>query len=148
MHGLACRLGKAVFSTRKLSPNVLLGQRHLSSSSFVHQSEVSSVKLYQTNDSLHFSLCCSNSDSSSETPDRPYILTPSKSLPPVEEMNELTITQQGLVDSIASSIESHYAIENSKGQFVGGMGESDGGVWISSEASFDTLHYWEHIRGE
>ena len=141
---LPWRVGKAALSTKKLSPHLFMRKWPFSSSSS-SPSEVSAVSLHQTNESLHFSLCCSNSGSSSGIIDRPYILTP-KRVSPVEEINELTITQHGLVDSIASSIEKHYAIE--KGQFVGGMGESDGGVWISSETSFDTLYYWEHIRGK
>ncbi len=51
------------------------------------------------------------------------------------------------VQSVASEIEKHYAIENSE-QFVGGMGENDGGVWIlsSPHGSRDTLEYWAVIR--
>jgi len=67
-------------------------------------------------------------------------------MPSAREIKELEISE-GLIDSIASSIEEHYAIENSE-QFVGGMGENDGGVWISSDTNVDTLYYWEDIRGK
>ena len=56
-------------------------------------------------------------------------------------------TENDFVQSVTSEIEKHYAIENSE-QFVGGMGENDGGVWMVSGGTGDTLDYWEVIRGE
>mmetsp|Transcript_665 Transcript_665/g.1049 ORF Transcript_665/g.1049 Transcript_665/m.1049 type:complete len:249 (+) Transcript_665:117-863(+) len=131
MQRISCALRKVVLSSRQLSPSF----------STSIQNGISSVKVHQTNESLHFQLCSNNIDSSSLN-SRPYILTPS--MPSVREINELEISE-GLIDAIASSIEEHYAIENSE-QFVGGMGENDGGVWISSDTSVDTLYYWEDIR--
>lgn len=54
-------------------------------------------------------------------------------------------TENDFVQSVTSEIEKHYAIENSE-QFVGGMGENDGGVWMVSGGTGDTLDYWEVIR--
>jgi hypothetical protein len=58
----------------------------------------------------------------------------------------IATTENDFVQGIASEIERHYAIENSE-QFVGGMGENDGGVWIVSDGLNDTLDYWEFIKG-
>ena len=125
---------------------VALSSRPLATSfSTSIQNGISSVKVHQTNESLHFQLCSNKIDSSSENSGRPYILTPNL-MPSAREIKELEISE-GLIDSIASSIEEHYAIENSE-QFVGGMGENDGGVWISSDTNVDTLYYWEDIRGK
>ena len=55
-----------------------------------------------------------------------------------------------LFHEIPSVIEHHYAIEN-QDQFVGGMGENDGGVWFvvdENDYENDTLDYWEQIRGK
>ena len=121
---------------------VALSSRPLATSfSTSIQNGISSVKVHQTNESLHFQLCSNDIDPLSENSGRPYILTPS-----AKDVKELEISQ-GLINSIASSIEEHYAIENSE-QFVGGMGENDGGVWISSDTNVDTLYYWEDIRGK
>ena len=58
----------------------------------------------------------------------------------------IATTENDFVQGIASEIERHYAIENSE-QFVGGMGENDGGVWIVSDGMDDALDYWEFIKG-
>ena len=90
-------------------------------------------------------------------------------------MKELSIdheyeTHAHLVQCISGEIERHYALDDDdddsnddgrdfdssenahKQQFVGGMGESDGGVWIVTDETCeelgDALDYWELIRGE
>mmetsp|Transcript_5876 Transcript_5876/g.8296 ORF Transcript_5876/g.8296 Transcript_5876/m.8296 type:complete len:292 (-) Transcript_5876:30-905(-) len=54
-----------------------------------------------------------------------------------------------MVSFIAAEIENRYSLdekEHESRQFVGGMGESDGGVWFSSDGKIDTLAYWKEIR--
>lgn len=138
MQRISSTLRKVVLSSKPLTSSF----RPLATSfSTSIQNGISSVKVHQTNESLHFQLCSNDIDPLSENSGRPYILTPS-----AKDVKELEISQ-GLINSIASSIEEHYAIENSE-QFVGGMGENDGGVWISSDTNVDTLYYWEDIRGK
>ena len=93
--------------------------------------------------------------------ERPRIYSPALFIPE-EEKNELSIcpddvgTNDQFIEHISSTVESHYTLDSDEGtdndrdQFVGGMGENDGGVWfvVDEIDEFDTLDYWEQIRGK
>jgi hypothetical protein len=56
------------------------------------------------------------------------------------------VAVEKMVTDMADIIDAHYALEG-KDQFVGGMGENDGGVWfVSNDHCVETLDYWEQIR--
>lgn len=60
-----------------------------------------------------------------------------------------------IMTSYAFEIEKQYHLDETKAQFVGSMGEADGGVWFTSYPYFDSsplpviepLTKWELIRG-
>ncbi len=62
--------------------------------------------------------------------------------------------QDDIIRDISAIVESHYTLDGSDGrdQFVGGMGENDGGVWFVADCSdgsgCDTLDHWQLIRGK
>mmetsp|Transcript_3651 Transcript_3651/g.4486 ORF Transcript_3651/g.4486 Transcript_3651/m.4486 type:complete len:341 (+) Transcript_3651:191-1213(+) len=72
-----------------------------------------------------------------------------------KEYNPLSSSiRDEVIDDISAAVESHYTLDD-RDQFVGGMGENDGGVWFVVDGSSsngdeyeycDTLDYWEHIR--
>lgn len=82
----------------------------------------------------------------------PCILSPAVNIQndSKKEPKELSLffDKPTLVKDVASFVGSHYELDG-KSQFVGGMGENDGGVWFVSDNNdvFDTLDYWEDIRG-
>ncbi len=80
----------------------------------------------------------------------PCILSPALNIPNNNSKKELSIffDKPTLVKDVSSFVESHYELDGNS-QFVGGMGENDGGVWFVSDNDdvFDTLDYWEDIRG-
>ena len=108
---------------------------------------ISSVKFFRGNESLNFIISSLPGDKApSNANKRPYILSPGVDATK-GAIFDLDVEDDDVVQSIAGQIEKHYALENSE-QFVGGMGENDGGVWITSDGDGDTLDYWEEIRGE
>lgn len=80
----------------------------------------------------------------------PKIYSPALSISP-EKLNTMRIDDDSATHNIQhfhKIIESHYTLED-RSQFVGGMGENDGGVWFMNRDldDIDTLDYYEEIRG-
>lgn len=110
---------------------------------------IQQVQTVNCQDSFQILLSSSNNEIERT---RPVILSPDISSFPT---TELSLSASSPVnDQIAESIEAHYTLDNdgsgNSQQFVGGMGESDGGVWFLSREtdSLDTLDYWESIQGK
>lgn len=116
------------------------GHSFCSNSSSSSKNNISDVKFYQSAQSISFYFIC-DGETKSGDPSLNFIL--SNAHLPSHATTDLDISN-GLTESVVSQIEKHYSIENS-GQFVGGMGENDDGVWISAISTVDTLDYWEVI---
>jgi len=136
--------------------------RHYSiTSSSLHQktSNASSCVKYaihKKDASLHFIFSGGNDEtrngSTSAADDYPLILSPCLQMSD-EMLHPLTATNEdGIVQLIVGEIERHYSLEDggsegaSTRQFVGGMGENDGGVWFTSSCQRDTLYYYSEIK--
>jgi hypothetical protein len=121
-------------------------QRYFSSSALSasqNSTKLSAVTFCRSEHSIDFYLLSSD-DKEWNDPNIKFILSNSRY--PSQNVHRLDISK-GLKIPVVEQIEKHYSIEDSK-HFVGGMGENDKGVWISSKSSLDTLDYWEDIRGE
>lgn len=110
------------------------------------------VTYVQSEEKLHFVFSPNDSDA---TVDEKLILSPHLSqyehipLPAPGRVNVDDVDDDEMVSFIAAEIENRYSLddkEHESRQFVGGMGESDGGVWFSSDGKIDTLAYWKEIR--
>lgn len=62
------------------------------------------------------------------------------------EKEQVNLVDNSAITSITTVIEKYYSLDTSD-HFVGGMGESDGGVWLASEtlSGIDTLDFMEEI---
>jgi hypothetical protein len=110
----------------------------------------SNVKFHQSDQSIHFYLLSNDASTDIEwdDPSMKFILSNSQYNNKKQVVKQLDISQGlSIQSSIAAQIEKHYCIESSN-QFVGGMGENDGGVWISAISTLDTLDYWDDIKGK
>ena len=133
-----------------------------SSSSSSSSPILKSVHSFEKDSSLYLFLASNNSnddndpiaESSSSPSLSPFILSPydSESDPigkvVIDANSSSSESYLEVTESIAARIEAHYALENDGNQFVGGMGENDGGVWfVSSKGDYwDTLDHWQLIR--
>jgi len=111
--------------------------------------KISKIKSYEHNNALHF-IISSNEDKKDQK--KSIILSPSffadeEEKDVVLESIDDDSSQDVVLESISSRIEARYGLDN-QAQFVGGMGENDGGVWFVADTldDFDTLDYWEQIR--
>lgn len=140
-------------------------KHHYHSSGILSSSAISRIQSFKNDkdDALHFII--SSDESSESNPTK--IFSPALFLPKdgidVTEGKEYNIedpsssslsVRDEMITDISAIVESHYTLDNGN-QFVGGMGENDGGVWFvadcnsstcSGDGCDDTLDYWEHIR--
>lgn len=106
-----------------------------------------SVNYFDADESLNFVLSSGEVDSnvSAAIKKEPFIYSPALFV----DKNEIKTCSKSVSD-IAATIEAHYALDG-RHQFVGGMGENDGGVWFVADTDsdhHDTLDYWEKIHGK
>jgi hypothetical protein len=90
-------------------------------------------------DSLHFFISTTAKDNTMKSHMLPSSLLKT-------DMKNIDVKEENGVAVIVNEIEKYYSLDNSK-QFVGGMGETDGGVWLVSEDldTIDTLEFSEDI---
>jgi hypothetical protein len=100
---------------------------------------IANVKKCVYQDSLHFFISATEKDNEIKSRMLPSSLLKT-------DMKKLAVKEDDGVTAIINEIEEHYSLDNSK-QFVGGMGENDGGVWLISEDIdvTDTLEFSEDI---
>jgi len=80
------------------------------------------------------------------SPIKPFVLHPVLSHPFVT-LDVQSLTNEQATDRIISIIEHHYELKDGSGQFVGSMGENDGGVWFLGDGDcMDTLDHWDIIQ--
>ena len=135
-------------------------RRHLHSSKIKQNPppSCSSVNYFNDDQALHFIISSKDSslnDRSSSSSNMPKIYSPALNFEPtsMKKMELHRNTSSDTIQSVHDIIESHYTLDDTtKDQFVGGMGENDGGVWFvnnddnDDEEDKDTLDYWQEIR--
>lgn len=126
--------------------NVHHTKRFFTSNNENNVKKITNVKFHQSDQSIHFYLLSNDAtDQEWNDPSMKFILCNSQ-YNKKQVVKQLDISQGLSIQSnIAAQIEKHYCIESSN-QFVGGMGENDGGVWISAISTLDTLDYWDDIK--
>ncbi len=139
---------RALVCRHQFYKNVLRKQSSCTSTSS------SSIQYFNNDEqALHFVLSSGSSDNNNSVKDDGYrdIVLP-KIYSPVINFDRSKMKYADSDDNIQSLndiIESHYTLDD-RDQFVGGMGENDGGVWFvnndDDENNLDTLDYWEEIR--
>lgn len=82
------------------------------------------------------------------SPIKPFVFHPVLSHL-VGKLDIKSLSNEQIIDGIISIIEHQYDLKDRTGQFVGSMGEGDGGVWFLADGHcFDALDHWDTIRGK
>jgi hypothetical protein len=77
----------------------------------------------------------------------PFILHPPLSHK-ISTWDVQSLSNSEIIDSIIKIIERQYELRDRSDQFVGSMGENDGGVWfVAKGRKYDALDHWDIIQG-
>jgi len=78
---------------------------------------------------------------------KPFVLHPFLN-PLFDSFDVQSLKTEQVTERIINIVERYYELKDGEGQFVGSMGENDGGVWFIGDGYyFDALDHWDLIRG-